>query len=266
MSTELLRTALSAARAGAGILAGLLNRKHQIDQKGLADFVTEADLQSEKAILEIIRQNHPDHGVLAEESNAKDAWQKARQGFSWVIDPLDGTTNYIHRYPAFAVSVGVLKHGAPLAGVVIDVARNDEYTASKGGGAFCGERKISVSRVADPALALFLTGFPVRRKHLLDKYLGAFKELFIMSSGVRRAGAAALDMAWVASGKGDGFFEIGLSPWDLAAGRLLVEEAGGRVSDFSGSQDNFLWNGEHVASNGLLHEVIMASCARHLPD
>ena len=221
-------------------------------------------MQSENAILEIIRKAHPDHGVLAEESGAKQAWQKARQGIFWVIDPLDGTTNYIHRYPAFAVSVAVLKDGAPLAGVVVDVARNEEFTASKGGGAFCGEQKISVSRTGDPAEALFLTGFPVRSKHRLDDYLAAFKGLFMMSSGVRRAGAAALDLAWVASGRGDGFFEIGLSPWDLAAGRILIEEAGGMVSDFSGSRDNFLWTGEHVASNGLLHQVIMQGCGRHL--
>ena len=264
MPAELLKTVLSAARAGAEILEKRLGQKRHIDQKGRFDFVTEADVQSEKAILGIIQKAYPDHGILAEESSARKAWQKARQGIHWVIDPLDGTTNYIHKYPAFAVSVAVLQDGAPLAGVVIDVARGQEYWASRGGGAFCGERKISVSQVTDPAEALFLTGFPVRQKHRLDEYLGAFRELFIMSSGVRRAGAAALDLAWVASGRGDGFFEMGLSPWDLAAGRLLIEEAGGKVSDFSGNQDNFLWTGEHVASNGLLHEVIRESCARHL--
>ena len=120
----------------------------------------------------MIRKAHPDHGILAEESGGKAAWEKARRGFSWVVDPLDGTTNYIHRYPAYAVSVAVLKDGQPLAGVVIDVARKEEFWASKGGGAFSGEQRISVSKVANPAEALFLTGFPVRQKHRIGEYLG----------------------------------------------------------------------------------------------
>ena len=263
MPEELLQTAREAARAGAELLRGMWGQGLEVSQKGRFDFVTQADRRSEAAILEIIRSRHPDHAILAEESAGD--WQEAAASpdVLWIVDPLDGTTNYIHGFPMVGVSVAAWRRGRPLVGVIIDLARDEEFHALAGGGAWSGERRLRVSPVEDPARSLLLTGFPFREKDRLDEFLALFRELFNRVSGVRRAGAACLDLAYLAAGRAEGFWETGLSPWDVAAGVLLIEEAGGVVSDFAGG-DGYLWNRQLVAGNPATHPWLREACLRHM--
>jgi myo-inositol-1(or 4)-monophosphatase len=186
------------------------------------------------------------------------------EGITWVVDPLDGTTNFIHGFPHVAVSVAAVSRGLPLAGVVVDVTRGEEFRAARGQGAYLGEARLAVSAQADPARALLCTGFPFRDRARLTPYMELFQELFLRVSDVRRAGAAALDLAYVAAGRVEGFWEMGLKPWDLAAGMLLVEEAGGRVSDFAGGGEA-LWRGDVVAACPGLHGLMRDACAARFP-
>lgn len=264
MSNELMQTALSAARAGAETLRGLWGRHLQVEQKSRFDFVTNADQQAEQAVLGVIRENHPDHAILAEESVEDFSGAAQTPGVLWVVDPLDGTTNYIHGFPHVAVSVAALVDGQPRAGVIIDVTRKEEFAAGKGQGVTLNGRPVKVSPVQEPGQALLLTGFPFRQKHRLKPYLELFAELFERISGIRRAGAAALDLAYVAAGRAEAFWEMGLNPWDMAAGILMVEEAGGLVSDFDG-KDQALWRGDIVAANQNLHQLVQAACGRKFP-
>jgi myo-inositol-1(or 4)-monophosphatase len=177
-------------------------------------------------------------------------------GITWVVDPLDGTTNYLHDYPAYAVSVGALVDGVLAVGVVIDVLRNRVYHATTGGGAWCDDMRISVSHTKDTALALIGTGFPFKNLHLLPPYLDQFTQVLTSTSGIRRAGSAALDLADLASGRLDGFWELSLAPWDVAAGTLLVREAGGVVTDADGRQD-VIQHGAVIAGNPNIHAWLM---------
>ncbi len=238
----MLTVAVRAARRAGSII----NRAAR-DLEGLTvttkrqnDFVTEVDQAAEAAVIEIVRKAYPDHAVLAEESGAS-----GKSDYVWIIDPLDGTTNFIHGFPQYAVSIALQHRGVLTQAVVYDPGRNELFTASKGRGAFLNDRRIRVSRRTRLDGALIGTGFPFRQLEHLEEYVRAFKRVTGHTAGVRRAGAAALDLAYVAAGRLDGFWEIGLSPWDVAAGALLILEAGGLVSDFDG-EANYLSAGRVV--------------------
>jgi myo-inositol-1(or 4)-monophosphatase len=238
----------AARRAGA-----IINRAARdvdllwVARKRHADFVTEVDHAAEQAVIEILHRAYPDHAILAEESGAK-AGQAGESEYTWIIDPLDGTTNFIHGFPQYAVSIGLRHKGLLVQGVIYDPAKNELFTASRGRGAFLNERRIRVSKRAQLDEALIGTGFPFRELESLDEYLGMFREITSRTAGIRRAGAAALDIAYVAAGRLDGFWEMGLSPWDMAAGALMVQEAGGLVGDFRGDS-GFLDSGRIVCGN-----------------
>ena len=208
----------------------------KITTKQHSDFVTEVDKAAEAAIIEVLREAYPDYGILAEESGLS-IGEGAGNDFQWIIDPLDGTTNFIHGFPQYAVSIALAYKGQVTQAVTYDTLRNEMFTASKGGGAFLNERRIRVTKCLKLEDALLGTGFPFRQFDHLNAYLGIFKELTQRTSGIRRAGSAALDLAYVACGRLDGFWEFGLMPWDLAAGCLLISEAGGLVSDLSGGEN-----------------------------
>ncbi len=230
----------------------------QIDNKQAFDFVTYVDKKSETVLIDHLGAAFPDHAFYAEES------QRARAGgYRWIIDPLDGTTNYIHGVANFSISVALEHERQIILGIVFDPCRDELFSAVKGGGAFLNGRAIRVSAVNHPALSLLGTGFPFKNKQHLDSYLASFSALFQQVSGIRRLGSAALDLAYVACGRFEGFWELGLSPWDVAAGALLVVEAGGMMSDFAGG-DQEVWNGHVVASNGLLHPLLLAATRKYL--
>jgi myo-inositol-1(or 4)-monophosphatase len=264
VEAQLLQTARQAAAAGAEIIKAMWDHQHQVEQKQRFDFVTDVDRLSQAAVLKVIASRHPGHAVLAEEGVGVYPPPGADSGVLWVVDPLDGTTNFIHGLPHVAVSVAALLDGQPVAGVVRDVTRGEEFRAVKGGGAWLGQRRLRVSTQDDPALSLLLTGFPFKDKGRLPRYLELFKELFLQVSDVRRAGAAALDLAYVAAGRAEGFWEMGLKPWDLAAGLLLVQEAGGKISDFDGGGES-LWRGDVVAAGPGMHALMQEACGRHFP-
>jgi myo-inositol-1(or 4)-monophosphatase len=263
MSQELLPIARAAARAGAHALRNMWGRELNVQNKAQFDYVTEADRKSERAVSEVIKAARPDSLILAEESAGDWARMAEQPGLVWIVDPLDGTTNFIHGFPHVAVSVAACQDGQLAAGVVRDVLRGEEFSAAAGRGAWLNGNALKVSQVRDPGSALLLTGFPFRIKPRLKAYLALFSELFDQFSGIRRAGSAALDLAYVAAGRAEGFWELGLMPWDVAAGVLLVKEAGGIVSDFSGGGD-YLWQEEMVAGNPFVHPVLQRACARHL--
>lgn len=243
----------AARRAGAYIREHLGSlTAADIDAKQAADYVTVVDKESERLIIQTIRQVFPDHRFLAEESQ-KD---EAADGYRWIIDPLDGTTNFIHGFPVFAVSIALQHAGEIMTGVVFDPMRNELFTAVNGRGAFLNGRKISVSSGGPVADALVATGFPFKRRDLIDHYLTAFRRILMKVSDLRRPGAAALDLAGVACGRFDGFFEIGLSPWDCAAGGLLIREAGGVITDFDGG-GSWLESGNIIAGSPSLHAILL---------
>ena len=248
------QTAIEAARLAADIqlkhLGSITGGK--VDHKRQFDFVTHVDRESENAIIDLIRKRFPDHAIFAEES-AKD---EAVGDYRWIIDPLDGTTNYIHAYPVFSVSIALEFKGEIILGVIFDPTRNDLFHAEKGKGAFLNDEHIRVSEISDPGHCLLATGFPFRSKEYLDLYLESFKRLFLKMSGIRRLGSVALDFAYLACGRCEGFWEIGLSPWDIAAGSLIIHEAGGTITDFSGGNEH-IWTGNVVASNGKIHDYIL---------
>jgi myo-inositol-1(or 4)-monophosphatase len=232
-----------------------------VTRKRQNDFVTEVDHEAEAAIIEVLRRAYPGHAILAEESGAHGTSE-----YEWIIDPLDGTTNFIHGFPQYAVSIALRHRGVLEQAVVYDPGRNELFTATRGRGAFLNDRRIRVSKRAKLAEALIGTGFPFRDLQHLDEYMAAFKLVTRETAGIRRAGAAALDLAYVAAGRLDGFWEIGLAAWDMAAGALLILEAGGLVSDFDG-ESNYLDRGSIVCGAPkvfvpLLHAVQGAHRAR----
>ncbi|MBI4707830.1 MAG: inositol monophosphatase [Candidatus Omnitrophica bacterium] len=252
--SEFLGTAFRAAMlAGFHILENLGRiSKDDIDTKRASDFVTRADKEAEQIILKTIKHKFPDHHFLAEESIKEVDTGEYR----WIIDPLDGTTNFIHEYPVFSVSIALEYKSDVVLGVVYDPLRDELFTAEKGKGAFLNGKPLRVSLISDLSKSLVATGFPFRKKELIDPYLDLFKNIFHRVSDIRRAGSAALDLAYLASGRCDGFFEIGLSPWDIAAGSLLITEAGGIITDFGGGQD-YLFTGNIVSGNRVLHGEIL---------
>lgn len=257
----MLNTAIKAARRAGALILRYADRLDTltIDTKGRSDFVSEVDREAEAEILEVIRRFYPDHAILAEESGTVDG-----NDYLWIIDPLDGTTNYLHGYPQFAVSIALMHKGRLEQAVIFDPLRDELFCAGRGGGAQLNDRRIRVSKLKKFDTALLGTGFPYTNFEHLECWIDIFRELAPRASGVRRAGSAALDLAHVAAGRLDAFWEIGLNPWDIAAGALLIEEAGGLVSDFAGGQ-NYLKSGNIAAGNAKLHDEMLRLMAPHLP-
>ncbi len=244
----MLNIAVRAARAAGNIIVRYIDRIDAltITEKSANDFVSEVDRESERVIIEVIRKAYPSHAILGEESGAH-----AGDDYEWIIDPLDGTTNYVRGFPQFAVSVALRHRGVLDQGVVFDPVRQELFTASRGAGAQLDGKRIRVGRRGLKG-ALLGTGFPFRQLEDLDTYMDTMKAFIPRTAGIRRAGAAALDLAYVAAGRLDGFWEFGLGPWDMAAGALLVREAGGMVSDVDGA-DGFMESGNVVAASPRAH-------------
>ena len=245
----MINTAVKAARRAATIInrASFDIDQVRVTQKNHNDFVTEVDKAAEEAIISTLRQAYPDHAILAEESGASANLHDENENV-WIIDPLDGTTNFIHGFPQYAVSIALQHRGQITQAVVYDPTRNELFTASKGAGAFLNDKRIRVGKRDRLADALIGTGFPYSDLSGLDEYLKMFKIMTEKSAGLRRPGSAALDLAYVAAGRLDGFFEKKLKPWDMAAGALLVTEAGGIMANFSGESD-YLYKGDVIAGS-----------------
>ena len=249
-----LRVAVDAAMAAGKLLMASYGKlkNSQIGMKAKNDFVTEVDKKSEKLVISIIKKHFPAHAIQAEESGVSGGKE-----LLWIIDPLDGTSNYIHHIPIFAVSIGVLENNVPVAGVVFDPIHRELFTARKGGGAFLNGRRFQVSKTTRLSKAFMATGIPFRARDRFHEYITSFKRISLASVGLRRGGSAALDLAYVACGRFDGFWEIDLSPWDIAAGALMIEEAGGRITDMWAKNEYFK-NGDVLASNALIHKELAA--------
>lgn len=230
----------------------------KVEEKAQNDFVTFVDKNSEKLIIDNILRNFPDHNILAEESGSR----VNGSGYSWIIDPLDGTKNFIKGIPAYAVSIGVTLDNEVIVGVVVDVTGGNIFHAARGKGAFKNNNTIRVSGQKNVSGSFFATGFPFRNKELIPSYFKVLQKLMDSASGARRIGAAALDICWLAQGSFDFFFEKGLSPWDVAAGAVILTEAGGTITDFRG-ESNYLFGGEVIASNGNFHNELLELIPRY---
>lgn len=257
----LLNVAVMAARrAGHTLIRKMVNlEKLKVELKGKNDFVSDADRAAEKAVIDCIHKHYPDHAILAEESGAS-----GESDTVWIIDPLDGTTNYLHGFPVFAVSIGVQEKGRMEHAVVYDPLRQELFTASRGIGAQLDGRKIRVSGLKNLDRALIGTGFPFRQADSeISPYLEILSKIIRNTTGVRRVGAAALDLCYVASGRLDGFFETGLAPWDLAAGGLIIREAGGIISGLDGSE-NFLDTGHVLTGTPRIYRALAKLCGSEI--
>ncbi len=239
------------AREAGELLMGYFARRVPIEYKGDADLVTEADRACEALIIDRLQARFPRHDVMGEEG----ARRETGSDYKWYVDPLDGTTNFAHGFPVFCISMGLEHKGQLIAGVVYDPARGEMFSAEKGSGAYLNQRRMHVSKTADLAESLLATGFPSHKRHK-NPNIHFYHQITLRTHGVRRAGSAALDLACVASGRFDGFWEFNLNPWDLAAGVLLVEEAGGQVTGFFG-QPFRLEDRDVVATNGLIHADLL---------
>jgi myo-inositol-1(or 4)-monophosphatase len=258
----MLNVAVKAARAAGAIInrAALDVEAVRVSQKQVNDFVTEVDHASEQVIIETLLTAYPDHAIWAEESGQT----HGRQGSDhvWIIDPLDGTTNFIHGFPVYCVSIALQVRGRIEQAVIYDPTRNDLFTATRGRGAYVNDRRMRVSKRTDLRQCLIATGFPFRPGDNFQLYLRAMADVMQRTAGLRRPGAAALDLAYVAAGYSDGFFETGLSPWDVAAGSLLVTEAGGLVGNFTGEPD-FLEQKECVAANPRVYGQLVGMLSKY---
>ena len=261
----MLTTAVKAARRAGNIISrgardlDLLT----VTAKGPKDFVSEVDRTAEAAIVETLHAAYPDHGIFAEEGTGRDKNPNAE--YVWMIDPLDGTTNFLHGFPQYCVSIALAHHNVVTQAVIYDPVRNDLFTATRGRGAFLNDRRIRVSRRAHLRESLIGTGFPFRDGNYLDTYLAMMKTMVVQSAGLRRPGAAALDLAYVAAGFYDGFWEIGLNPWDVAAGSLLVLEAGGLIGDLAGEGD-YLHGGQVIAATPKVFAQMVQALAPYRGD
>ena len=255
MSSQILSTAKNAALKGAAYIREKFTdiANIQIEQKTHNDFVTIVDKESENLLIKEIYKSFPSHNILGEEHGRHSGTEQ----FTWIIDPLDGTRNFIQKIPAFAVSIGVMKNDEIIAGAVADVMGGDLFYAEKGHGAFRNEDKIYVSEHSNLKDSFFATGFPFRNKEVIPPFCRAMETLLNESSGARRIGAAALDLCWLAQGSFDYFFEYGLSAWDVAAASIIISEAGGTISDFNG-ESNYLFGKKIIASNGKFHKDLLA--------
>ncbi|MBK7462137.1 MAG: inositol monophosphatase [Betaproteobacteria bacterium] len=262
-----LNIAVKAARRAGQIINRASNDLDliQVTTKQPNDFVTEVDKAAEAAIIDTLRDAYPEYRILAEESGSSAGKGGGDSEYQWIIDPLDGTTNFIHGMPQYAVSIALAKAGVIEQAVIFDPNRNELFTASKGGGAFLNERRIRVSRRNKLQDSLIGTGFPYRMFDHIDTYLAIFKELAQKTAGQRRPGAASLDLAYVACGRFDGFWEFGLSPWDMAAGALLISEAGGLVSDMRG-EASYLETGNLIAGTPKVFAPLLNLIQDKLPS
>ena len=258
----LLNIAVRAARnAGNVIVRSLQHVEHlEVTTKGRNDFVSDVDRLAEQEIISVIEKAYPEHAIMAEESG-----NRGESDTVWVIDPLDGTTNFLHGFPNYCVSIAVMVRGKIEHGVVYDPLREELFTASRGDGAQLNDRRLRVGKRKELANALLATGFPFKNPQHLPAFLATFENLFTQVADVRRTGSAALDLAYVAAGRLDGYWEIGLEKWDLAAGALLIEEAGGVISDFVGG-DNYINSGNVVVGNLNVHKHMVAGITPHLTD
>ncbi len=258
----LLNIAIRAARRAGEVIIRSLNRLESltITSKGRNDFVSEVDRNAEQEIIGIIRHHYPDHAVLAEESG-----RSGENDTVWIIDPLDGTTNFLHGFPTFAVSIACQQKGRLEHAVVYDPISQELFTATRGSGAHLDNRRMRVSKQRTLEGALISTGFPFRANTLyIDAYLQMLKAAMQSTAGVRRPGAAALDLAYVAAGRVDGFWEIGLSPWDTAAGTLLIQEAGGRIGTLTGAE--YAQGGDVLAGTPKVYAALLELFAPHVPE
>jgi len=261
----LLNIAIRAARRAGDLIVRNLDRVPSlcVRSKSRNDFVTEIDQMAERDIIETIRRTHPDHGFLGEEGG-----RSGGDEFVWIIDPLDGTTNFLHGFPQYCVSIGLQHNGQVTQGVIYDPVRNDLFTASRGRGAYLNDRRMRVSRRTQLKECLIGTGFPFRDGSYLEAYMSMMREMIQKTAGIRRPGAAALDLAYVAAGFYDGFFEIGLNPWDIAAGSLMVIESGGLIGDLAGD-DTYLESGQVIAATPKVFPQMvqaLAPYARSVPS
>jgi len=255
--------AVRAARAAGDVVLRYHNQIDllTIENKSINDFVSEVDKTAEKAIINEIKKVFPNHSILAEESGET----LGDSDFQWIIDPLDGTTNYLHGFPQYAVSIALLEKQVVTHAVIYDPFKEELFNASKGEGAYLNNERIRVTMSNGLQDTLIGTGFPFRYPEHLDCYLKTFKAIHPHVSGIRRAGSAALDLAYLAAGRLDGFWEIGLNSWDIAAGALLVKEAGGFIGDFSG-RDQYLETGNVVAGNADVYKILLKTIHPHLSD
>ncbi|MDP3980139.1 MAG: inositol monophosphatase family protein [Chlamydiota bacterium] len=233
-------------------------KQQQIKKKSYKDYVTIVDQLSEQLIIKRIRSQYPNHEILAEESGGKQL--RHTRGPIWVIDPLDGTTNFIHGIPIFSVSIAFFNKGKVFSGVVYDPARNEAFYAQRQKGAYLNGKRIHVSRCNNVESALLATGIPFRKIDILEPYIRIFRKLCMAASGIRRCGSAALDLVYTASGRYDGFWEFGLNVWDIAAGSIIVKEAGGKISDFDAKQQHLL-SGNIICGNPVIYKKLL-QCIR----
>lgn len=253
-----LNTAVRAAKEAAGVIKSYAEKGFDINLKGKNDLVTEADLAAEERIISVIKKEFPGDEFLAEESTGRKALSEQR---TWIIDPIDGTTNFAHNFPIYCVSIALWENGEAKAGVVYQVPGDELFTAVKGHGAFLNDSKMRVSGQDDPSASLIVTGFPYKSLELVVNYLEVFRVFMEKTHGVRRPGSAAYDLCCVAAGRFEGFYEYGLSPWDVAAGSLIIQEAGGVITDWTGGDDWFF--GERIiAGNTAVHGFIKKEIQR----
>ena len=258
----MLNIAVKAARRAGNLIQRSADKIDHltITKKSHADYVSEVDRAAEQTIIQTLLDAYPDHAILAEESGSQ-----GESEFLWIIDPLDGTTNYLHGFPQFSVSIALQHKGIITQAVVYDPTKNELFTATRGRGAFLNDKRLRVTKRLHLTDSPIGTGFPYTKFEHLDAYIAILKDLMQQTAGLRRPGSAALDLAWMAAGRYDGFFETGLKPWDIAAGTLLITEAGGMVSDLHGS-DTFLKTGHLCAGNPDIHPLLLKVMAPHLTD
>jgi len=257
-----LKIALKAARAGVETIKKFKSKSLNVQKKGLNDLVTDADLATEETILGILRNECPDDEILAEETESDEKLTNAR---TWIVDPIDGTTNFAHDFPIYCVSVAMWENNQPKIGVVIEVNRNEEFTAIAGEGAKLNGEPISVSDTTKPENAFVATGFPYNDLSVVDPYLKLFRHLMEELQGIRRPGAASFDLCCVACGRFDGFFEYSLHAWDVAAAALIIQEAGGLVTNWTGTED-WLFGQRMVAGNSDIHAHLLKRIKEHIPE
>jgi myo-inositol-1(or 4)-monophosphatase len=249
-----LAAAWEAANQASALIRASWQETKRIEYKGAIDLVTPVDRESERRIVEALQRRFPDHSILAEEETNLAG---ARAGYCWIIDPLDGTTNFAHGYPCVSISIALERDGEIIVGLVYDPLRQECFSAARGQRAALNGNPIKVSAVDELDKALLATGFPYDRREQPDYYLAFFRAFMIRSQGIRRSGSAALDLCYLACGRLDGFWELKLRPWDTAAASLIVKEAGGKVSDFAGSEFS-IWGDETLASNSAIHDEMVS--------
>lgn len=249
----LLAVAVDAARHAGGVLQKCARTGFRVEHKNVINLVTDADRSAEQCIIDVVQKAFPSHRILAEERGLT---RQSPSPYQWVIDPLDGTTNFAHGYPAYCVSIGVEHEGRSLVGVVFDPTRDDLFTAQRGKGAFLNNAPITVSTTDHLDRALLVTGFAYDIRDTPNNNLDHFVRFALKAQGLRRTGTAALDLCYVASGRFDGFWEVTLNPWDMAAGIVILEEAGGKVTNFAGGTHS-IYGKELVASNGHIHQAML---------